>query len=194
MLLAVRPASRPPRKHLRRHREEQITAGALTFTVEVITLPVSDVDRALRFYADRLGFPCSRPNLYAHGKNGAPPRDQRTGNCPRTIGAMMGLSWQQGPLGRDPNGTFLTATAMPARILYIEPLRRRMSVELAGSIIARSDGAVILFEPARYPVAYFPIGDIDQGVLQPAQHESVHPDLGTTAWFDVVGGDGRIAI
>src|SRR5262245_19886467 len=63
-----------------------------------------------------------------------------------------------------------------------------------GSIIARSDGAVILFEPARYPVAYFPIGDIDQGVLQPAQHESVHPDLGTTAWFDVVGGDGRIAI
>ena|SRR5215218_4722584 len=23
----------------------------------------------------------------------------------RTIGAMMGLSWQQGPLGRDPNGT-----------------------------------------------------------------------------------------
>lgn len=27
-----------------------------TFSVEVITLPVSDVDRALRFYVDRLGF------------------------------------------------------------------------------------------------------------------------------------------
>ena len=29
---------------------------ALTFSVEVITLPVSDVDRALRFYKDQLGF------------------------------------------------------------------------------------------------------------------------------------------
>ena len=34
------------------------TAGAaiITFSVEVITLPVSDVDRALRFYVDRVGF------------------------------------------------------------------------------------------------------------------------------------------
>lgn len=29
---------------------------SLTFSVEVITLPVSDVDRALRFYRDRLSF------------------------------------------------------------------------------------------------------------------------------------------
>ena len=27
-----------------------------TFSVEVITLPVSDVERALRFYVDRVGF------------------------------------------------------------------------------------------------------------------------------------------
>ena len=62
----------------------------------------------------------------------------------------MGLSWQQGPLGRDPNGTFIAATPMPERVLYMEPLRRRMSVELGGSTIARSDEAVILFEPGRY--------------------------------------------
>jgi uncharacterized protein (DUF427 family) len=103
----------------------------------------------------------------------------------------MGLSWQQGPLGRDPNGTFLSAIPMPERVLYMEPLRRRMSVELGGSIIARSDEAVILFEPARYPVAYFPIGDIDQGVLQPSDHETTHSDLGKTKWFSVVGGGGE---
>jgi hypothetical protein len=40
----------------------------------------------------------------------------------------MGLSWQQGPLGRGPNGTFLTATPMPERVLYLEALHRRMSV------------------------------------------------------------------
>jgi uncharacterized protein (DUF427 family) len=103
----------------------------------------------------------------------------------------MGLSWQQGPLGRDPSGTFLPATPMPERVLYVEPLRRRMSVGLGGSVIARSDGAVILFEPARYPVAYFPIGDIDHSVLQQSDHESTYPDLGKTTWFNVVGGDGE---
>jgi uncharacterized protein (DUF427 family) len=80
---------------------------------------------------------------------------------------------------------------MPERVLYLEPLRRRMSVELGGSIIARSDEAVILFEPARYPVAYFPIGDIEQTALQPSDRESTHPDLGKTKWFNVVGGDGE---
>jgi uncharacterized protein (DUF427 family) len=80
---------------------------------------------------------------------------------------------------------------MPDRVLYVEPLRRRMSVELGGGIIARSGGAVILFEPARYPVAYFPIGDVDETVLQPSDHKSTHPDLGETKWFDVVGGDGE---
>jgi uncharacterized protein (DUF427 family) len=104
----------------------------------------------------------------------------------------MGLSWQQGPLGRNPSGTFLTATPMPERVLYLEPLRRRMSVELGGRVIARSDDAVLLFEPARYPVAYFPLGDVDQDVLQASDHESTHADLGRTKWFDVVGGDGQI--
>ena len=103
----------------------------------------------------------------------------------------MGLSWQQGPLGRDPNGAFVTATPMPERVLFIEPLRRRMSVVLAGSTIARSDGAVLLFEPARYPVAYFPVADVVAQVLQSTDRETAHPDLGTTRWFDLAGGDGR---
>lgn len=105
----------------------------------------------------------------------------------------MGLSWQQGPLGRNPIGTFVSATPMPERVLYLEPLRRRMSVALGDGIIARSDEAVILFEPARYPVAYFPLGDVAPGVLRPGDHESVHADLGKTRWFDVVAGDGQIA-
>jgi hypothetical protein len=36
----------------------------------------------------------------------------------------MGLSWQQGPLGRNPHGQFL-APDMPERVLYAEPLLRR---------------------------------------------------------------------
>ena len=44
----------------------------------------------------------------------------------------MGLSWQQGPLGRNPNGRFL-APGMPERTPFAEPLRRRMRVELGGA-------------------------------------------------------------
>jgi catechol 2,3-dioxygenase-like lactoylglutathione lyase family enzyme len=37
-------------------RREDVTVQAPTFSVEVITLSVSDVERALRFYTDQVGF------------------------------------------------------------------------------------------------------------------------------------------
>jgi uncharacterized protein (DUF427 family) len=104
----------------------------------------------------------------------------------------MGLSWQQGPLGRNANGQFLVP-AMPERVLYAEPLRRRLRAELGGRTVVESDDAVLLFEPGRYPVAYFPLADFAAGALQPADHRSEHRDLGETAWFEVVGGTRRAA-
>src|SRR4051812_7862516 len=98
----------------------------------------------------------------------------------------MGLSWQQGPLGRDPNGRFLVE-GMPERALYAEPLRRRMRAELDGATVVQSDRAVLLFEPGRYPVAYFPAGDFAPGALTPSTHRTHHPDLGETTWFAVAG-------
>jgi uncharacterized protein (DUF427 family) len=104
----------------------------------------------------------------------------------------MGLSWQQGPLGRNPNGQFLVPD-MPQHVLYAEPLRRRMSAKLGERTVVRSDDAVLLFEPARYPVAYFPIADFAEGALRPTDHRTTHPELGETAWFEVVG-DTRHAV
>jgi hypothetical protein len=40
----------------------------------------------------------------------------------------MGLSWQQGPLSPGAIGRFLVPEALPKRLLYSEPLRRRISV------------------------------------------------------------------
>jgi uncharacterized protein (DUF427 family) len=99
----------------------------------------------------------------------------------------MGLSWQQGPLGRNPNGQFLVP-GMPERVLYAEPLRRRMRAELGGRTVVQSDEAVLLFEPGRYPVAYFPIADFAEGALDPTDRRTDHAELGETAWFRVVGG------
>jgi uncharacterized protein (DUF427 family) len=99
----------------------------------------------------------------------------------------MGLSWQQGPLGRNPNGQFLVP-GMPERVLYAEPLRRRLRAELGGRTVVQSDNAVLLFEPGRYPVAYFPREDFADGALERTDHTTRHADLGETAWFEVVRG------
>ena len=56
--------------------------AAVKFSVEVITLPVSDVDRALRFYVDRVGFTLVRGDqtflrLPGRAKTMSPRRDRK---------------------------------------------------------------------------------------------------------------------
>jgi uncharacterized protein (DUF427 family) len=101
----------------------------------------------------------------------------------------MGLSWQQGPLGAGPVGRFLTPHPLPPRLLYAEPLRRRMRVQFAGEWIADSEHVLLLHEPARYPVAYFPLPDLRPGVLVDENRSTRHRDLGDTAWYTVTVAD-----
>ena len=74
----------------------------------------------------------------------------------------MGLAWQQGPLAPGAIGRFLVPDPLPGRLLYAEPLRRRMRVRFGGAWIADSEDVMLLHEPGRYPVAYFPLGDISR--------------------------------
>ncbi|MEV0803284.1 DUF427 domain-containing protein [Kribbella sp. NPDC050281] len=101
----------------------------------------------------------------------------------------MGLSWQQGPLATAAIGRFLVPDPLPERLLFAEPLRRRMRVKFGDRWIADSADVVLLHEPARYPVAYFPIGDIVTGVLEAAERTTQHRDLGETTWYTVTAGD-----
>jgi uncharacterized protein (DUF427 family) len=101
----------------------------------------------------------------------------------------MGLSWQQGPLAPGAIGRFLTPDALADRLLYAEPLRRRMRVRFGGAWIADSEDVVLLHEPGRYPVAYFPFGDIITGALEPSEHATRHRDLGVTSWYTVRAGE-----
>jgi uncharacterized protein (DUF427 family) len=100
----------------------------------------------------------------------------------------MGLSWQQGPLSQHRAGQFLTPEPLPERLLFAEPLRRRMRVRLGGEWIADSEDVVLLHEPGRYPVAYFPRESVADGVLAASGHVTRHPELGDTAWFSVTAG------
>lgn len=100
----------------------------------------------------------------------------------------MGLSWQQGPLAPSAVGRFLVAEPLPERLLFAEPLRRRMRVRSGGEWIADSEDVVLLHEPGRYPVAYFPLGDVVHGVLRQLETVTEHRDLGATSWFAVAAG------
>jgi uncharacterized protein (DUF427 family) len=101
----------------------------------------------------------------------------------------MGLAWQQGPLAPGAIGRFLVPDSLPERVLFAEPLRRRMRVLFGGEWIAQSDDVVLLHEPGRYPVAYFPKADVVAGVLEPIDRTSEHGELGSTAWYAVRVGD-----
>jgi uncharacterized protein (DUF427 family) len=94
----------------------------------------------------------------------------------------MGLAWQQGPLANKSVGHFLTPEPLP-RLLYAEPLRRRMRVRLGELWIADSQDVVLLHEPGRYPVAYFPRHDVSAGILVEEEHVTEHADLGPVVWF-----------
>src|SRR5262245_36048551 len=101
----------------------------------------------------------------------------------------MGLAWQQGPLATESVGRFVTPEPLPARLLFAEPLRRRMRVQFAEQWIADSEDVVLLHEPGRYPVAYFPRGDIQAGVLDSEDRVTQHGDLGDMRWFTIAAGE-----
>src|SRR6476620_1052192 len=100
----------------------------------------------------------------------------------------MGLSWQQGPLSPGAIGRFLVPEPLPKRLLYAEPLRRRMRVRFGGSWIADSEDVLLLFEPGHYPMAYFRETDVSPATLQRTEHTTRHPDLGLTSWYTVRAG------
>jgi uncharacterized protein (DUF427 family) len=100
----------------------------------------------------------------------------------------MGLSWQQGPLSPGKVGRFLVPDPLPDRLLYAEPLRRRMRVRFGGAWIADSEDVLLLHEPGRYPVAYFPQNSIPAGVLELGEYTTRHRDLGLTSWYTVRAG------
>ena len=100
----------------------------------------------------------------------------------------MGLAWQQGPLATRAVGHFLVANPLPERLLFAEPLRRRMRVRFGGEWVVDSEDVILLHEPDRYPVAFFPLDHVRKGVLVPEARTTRHRELGPTAWFSVRGG------
>jgi uncharacterized protein (DUF427 family) len=108
-------------------------------------------------------------------------------------GKSVGLSWQQGPLSTGAIGRFLVPEPLPKRLLFVEHLRRRMRVRFGGIWVADSEQVLLLFEPGRYPIAYFPETDVSPHVLERIEHTTQHPDLGPASWYSVRADEQHIA-
>lgn len=63
-----------------------------------------------------------------------------------------------------------------------------MRVGSGGTWIADSENALVLFEPGRYPLDYFPKADISLDSLH-AAHTTRHSDLGLRSWYTVQSGE-----
>ncbi len=68
-----------------------------------------------------------------------------------------------------------------------------MRVQLGGNWIADTEDVILLFEPGRYPMAYFEEGDVTPGTLELTSYTTNHPDLGPTSWYTVRAGDKSAA-
>ncbi len=122
----------------------------------------------------------------------------------------MGLTWQQGPLSAGAIGRFLVPELLPKRLLYAEPLHRRMRVLFGGKwiadsyhridirqasrrltvrhgdrIIADTEQPVVVYDSGFAPRWYVTRADIDESALTPVEHQTFCPYKGLCCYYDV---------
>jgi uncharacterized protein (DUF427 family) len=64
----------------------------------------------------------------------------------------------------------------------IEPSPRRVRAFFAGEPIADSTRVLLVFEPRRLPVYYFPMADVRMDLLRPTAHTQATPEGSTARW------------
>jgi len=78
----------------------------------------------------------------------------------------------------------------PDHPITIEPNPARVTVTLAGKVIADTTAALIVREAAYPAVQYIPLKDVDASLIERTQHSSYCPYKGDAAYYSIpVGGE-----
>jgi len=101
----------------------------------------------------------------------------------------MGLMTGNGPLGREPAGTFNFEPPAPGRALYLEPTPKRIRVVVGGETIADSRRAMLLHESGHQPIYYFPPEDVRSELLEPSDRHTRCPKKGEASYYTIRTGD-----
>lgn len=75
----------------------------------------------------------------------------------------------------------------------IEPTDEHVQVVLGGRVICDTRSAVRVLETSHPPTYYLPIADFVDGALEPCAGSSFCEFKGRAAYYDIVGGDRRVA-
>ena len=79
----------------------------------------------------------------------------------------------------------------PDHPIVIEPAGQRISVTVAGVVVAESERALTLREAGYAPVQYFPPEDVHFELLEPTDHTTWCPYKGEADYFSIpAGGEG----
>ncbi len=101
----------------------------------------------------------------------------------------MGWMTGNGPLGKQPAGTFNFEPPRPGWAVYLEPTPKRLRVEVGGEVIADSRRAMILHEGGLQPTYYFPAEDVRADVLEPSDRHTHCPKKGDASYHTIRAGD-----
>jgi uncharacterized protein (DUF427 family) len=78
----------------------------------------------------------------------------------------------------------------PDHPITIEPNPARVTVTLAGRVIADTTAALIMREAAYPAVQYIPLTDVDRALIQRTEHSSYCPYKGEASYYSIpVGGE-----
>lgn len=97
-----------------------------------------------------------------------------------------------GPFGKSPAGTFNFEPPPPGRALYLEPVPKRVRVEVAGQTIADSRRVMMLHESGLQPLYYFPPKDVRADVLEPSDRHTRCPKKGEASYYTIRVGDRMV--
>jgi uncharacterized protein (DUF427 family) len=90
-----------------------------------------------------------------------------------------------GPLGRQPAGSFNFEVPVAGRALHLEPSPRRVRVVVADEVIADSRRVMMLHESGHQPVYYFPSEDVRSEFLEPSDRHTRCPRKGEASYHTI---------
>ena len=77
--------------------------------------------------------------------------------------------------------------------ITIEPHRARVTVSVAGHVIADSRSALTLTEASYAPVYYIPLKDVDMTLLERTDHRTYCPYKGDCSYYSIpLGGERSV--
>ena len=94
------------------------------------------------------------------------------------------------PIAPGPGQESVWAYPRPPRV---DPSGEHVLVRFGGAVVCDTRAPIRVLETSHPPTYYLPVADFASGALRPAEGRSLCEWKGWAAYFDVVGGDGRVA-